>query len=662
MTTVKTRTSTPTASSGDRYLWGAYPIKDWLRCPEKIRKDTSYPPELKVEPSPALAARMEDGNIFEDAIGERFAFEADLGKYSLTMIDASDRSEAGKRRIERASRAAIRAGVHVIWGARLTDRRRGLVGEPDVLVRTDWSEAASAPFSYYPVDVKHHRTMTGTAKAKEWRVSSLHRPALADAEDVLLEGKPHQDDALQLAHYLPLLASAGAQAPDAIGGIIGRDGQVVWMDLTQLRYRRWTGEANEQLNAVELHAYGLDGARTAREHELRRMAVGGEPLSSCEYGACCAECPWREVCRDELLEARHITLIPGITPAKARAHYAAGVTRFDDLAALDHRTAVLVDAGVDLVSLIEAAKTVPASTPVEVLARSAELDALAAAGVTSATDVADLHVPTARYSGTGVSGLPAAIDAARARKADRVLRVRGVDQLTLRRSVCEVDIDIEDANGVCYLIGVRESWRVGNETRRVYRPFVTWDPSREAQNFSEFWTYLTDLRTRVRSSKRGAFTAYVWSAHEERYFKHLARAYDGVPGVPTLDELEELFSSPDWVDLLAVVKSDLIWPVEDHSVKTIAKLLRFMWRDTAPGGANSIVWYDQAIDNSDPARDEARTRLLAYNEDDVDATAHVRDWLTRLGEARRPASKLPSAADLDVRYGPAPRRRPASKR
>lgn len=57
----------------------------------------------------------------------------------------------------------------------------------------------------------------------------------------------------------------------------------------------------------------------------------------------------------------------------------------------------------------------------------------------------------------------------------------------------------------------------------------------------------------------------------------------------------------------------------------------FQWRDEDPGGDQSTVWYERAVSHPDQGvREENRARLLAYNEDDVKATAAIREWLTRI--------------------------------
>lgn len=53
----------------------------------------------------------------------------------------------------------------------------------------------------------------------------------------------------------------------------------------------------------------------------------------------------------------------------------------------------------------------------------------------------------------------------------------------------------------------------------------------------------------------------------------------------------------------------------------------FAWRDEDPGGLQSITWLEQV--RSGEA--DLKQRLLEYNEDDVRATAALRDWMAPRG-------------------------------
>ena len=70
------------------------------------------------------------------------------------------------------------------------------------------------------------------------------------------------------------------------------------------------------------------------------------------------------------------------------------------------------------------------------------------------------------------------------------------------------------------------------------------------------------------------------------------------------------------------------WPLSSYGIKSIAKACGFEWEDADPGGANSIEWYDQWVGSRDPA---LRARIVAYNRDDVKASARVREALRELG-------------------------------
>jgi predicted RecB family nuclease len=71
--------------------------------------------------------------------------------------------------------------------------------------------------------------------------------------------------------------------------------------------------------------------------------------------------------------------------------------------------------------------------------------------------------------------------------------------------------------------------------------------------------------------------------------------------------------------------------VHGLSIKKVAPALGFEWRDDDPGGLQSQGWLVDARSAEDESvRLAARKRLLEYNEDDVAATAAIRDGLQRL--------------------------------
>jgi hypothetical protein len=77
---------------------------------------------------------------------------------------------------------------------------------------------------------------------------------------------------------------------------------------------------------------------------------------------------------------------------------------------------------------------------------------------------------------------------------------------------------------------------------------------------------------------------------------------------------------------------------QSDSLKLFAPLTGFTWRDDYPGGAQSMQWWDDAVNEklSPHERVDDRSRLLQYNEDDVRAARHIRDWLDDHGPQLSP--------------------------
>jgi len=85
-----------------------------------------------------------------------------------------------------------------------------------------------------------------------------------------------------------------------------------------------------------------------------------------------------------------------------------------------------------------------------------------------------------------------------------------------------------------------------------------------------------------------------------------------------------------FVDLHAFVKGNFLG-VEGIGLKKVAAALGFTWGEEDPGGLQSQTWLQIAGDTADPEHSVMRQRMLAYNADDVKATAVLRD---RIGSIR----------------------------
>ncbi len=118
---------------------------------------------------------------------------------------------------------------------------------------------------------------------------------------------------------------------------------------------------------------------------------------------------------------------------------------------------------------------------------------------------------------------------------------------------------------------------------------------------------------------------------------HKGRPYDGSADVeppavgaglvPALPGVASRVLS-NLVDLFSLTRNSVVLPLPSYSLKVVEKFVGFQRRDTSANGAWSIAKYIGATESNDPAAREAIVReILAYNEEDLDATWAVLDWL-----------------------------------
>jgi predicted RecB family nuclease len=168
----------------------------------------------------------------------------------------------------------------------------------------------------------------------------------------------------------------------------------------------------------------------------------------------------------------------------------------------------------------------------------------------------------------------------------------------------EVFFDLEDdpMRDVVYLHGfvVR---RNGDSNREQFVAVFAEEPTEQGERdaFAAAWEFL---------SRHRDYMVYYYSKHERTKYRKLQRKY---PEVCLAEDVEALFSPGRSFDLFygAVFKSE--WPTLDWSIKSLAKFLKFSWRDPDPSGAASIEWFDQWVKTQDA---NVKQRILDYNEDD----------------------------------------------
>ena len=238
-----------------------------------------------------------------------------------------------------------------------------------------------------------------------------------------------------------------------------------------------------------------------------------------------------------------------------------------------------------------------------------------------------MYLDTATAAVAGSSFLPRAVLNARSVTGDApVYRRPGEAGDAVPRADIEVDIDMENTIDDTYLWGALVDDRAGTGlVDNGYLPFVTWKPmgpETEFEVFASFWAWLTDLLARAETA--GAeVKAYSW--HESAENTQMRRI---TADTELAEPITAFIDSDTWVDLQKIFKDS--WITGDSTgLKMIAPLAGYQWPVDDPGGGLSIVRHAEATAQT-PSKD-ARSWLLDYNRGDVEATATIRDWLSREG-------------------------------
>lgn len=700
---------------------GAYPLMNHLPggCPTVTENEATavVDPSFaarKDEPSPMVLARMEEGNEHESEVGATLV-EAWTGR-GLRVLDQHElgadevverlsHPDAGPTLVvvdeddPRASDvtvAALRAGAAKIWAAVLPERPRQRI-KPDLLSLVDEDDPGRG---YVPVEVKLSTLPSGATKPAEFLVDRVADRGPAHATAAKLPGKIPPRYALQLALYHRALRQLGGElgetlAGDPVAGVIGAPDdtgelRVVYQRLDEARYTVRESGAQRRLTPFDL----LDEAAEGFTRTLEAFAADGddprrEPLHPPEYQASlCGECPWfRQVCEPQLAARGALTyLVAGVTPARAHAHYTRGNHTVEDVASLCHRTAALVDAGLDVPSMITQARTgtLGASAPaIETLPRARRSDkrqaALDAAGVRTAGDVAALDSRTAAYAEGPSVRLAATIDQARVVLAEdgtrKVFKARGVDALDVGagttldpgtgrevpvRPAVEFHVDLEHDRRRHDLTLIGCEVRVnGLKGRRFagYHAFDALDVERRRPDLdpvavsgtvvAEFWAWIHALFDWFELAKVGPARVYHYDVAErvELAFYGDAGARAGVPGCPTAAEVTAAMDGPRWVDLKQTLSSQTLFPTRDFGLKRTGGHAGHEWSTENASGDNAVVLARTARDAADPHdRAAAQSELRGYNRDDCLATATLLDFVVEL-ETAHPEG-IPSVESL----------------
>jgi len=613
---------------------GAYLAKT---CPEAVQLDVLRPCE-PLPRSPFMSMLGQEGRDFETRV-----FEVLVAAVPDAVVVDRDLSRSAR---EASTLGALERRVPLVIGGRLpVDETAHRAGEPDLLVRSDAFDPSTMDLGYLPVDVKHHGTLqTKSSEDAEGAVTSHPEALFLGPSDPDAEREPQWrgPDLIQLAHYQRMLEACGhASRSGRWAGVVGREELVVWHDLDVPRWAltAYIDDPPPQLLST-MEAYDLEFRHRLAviDAALVHVSDPGAPLLAQPIAVdACPECGWREWCFGQMEEAGDLSLLPGMTMVKRRKCHARGVTTMQEMASLDSPTARLVAARVDLDGFLAKADGRPPSTPVADLLsrRPKQVATLEAEGIRTASDAAHIDERTRTFGDAHLTDLPTHIDNARARLGPHpAYRRRVVDRIVVPRADIEIDVDMENVAGGCYLWGTLLNERdASGAVGSVYVPFVSWnqDTARgEIEAFLAFWEWLTDLRNEA--ARRGAsLLAYCYSQGAENGQMRRVAALCGME-----EGVEGLLGSDQWVDLYPIVKKQLVTG-RGMGLKKVAPMAGFSWRGPEVGGDLAIVRYIEATSAADESvREEARQWILEYNEDDVRATAALREWLDQR------ASLLPS--------------------
>ncbi|MFN5514331.1 MAG: TM0106 family RecB-like putative nuclease [Cyanobacteriota bacterium] len=166
------------------------------------------------------------------------------------------------------------------------------------------------------------------------------------------------------------------------------------------------------------------------------------------------------------------------------------------------------------------------------------------------------------------------------------------------------DIEAEPEQNLDYLLGVLV---VEGESQRFYG-FLAETPEQEGEVWRAFLALMAQYPTAP---------IFHFSEYEAETLKRLAKLYP-VPGLDLRRLLGRCY------DLHHMVTAQVICPVENYSLKSLANWLGFQWRDSAASGDQSVCWYDQWSQTRNYSYLE---RIVQYNEDDCRATWRLKQWL-----------------------------------
>ena len=185
-------------------------------------------------------------------------------------------------------------------------------------------------------------------------------------------------------------------------------------------------------------------------------------------------------------------------------------------------------------------------------------------------------------------------------------RIIVMNEVELPRSKTEFYFDIESdpLRNHEYLFGVVQSV----EGKTEYHEFFAETVDDEKKTFTDFINFMKRYPT---------VPVYHYGWFEINVLRRLGAKYG-------LEEETNHIIENQMIDLLLKMRDSVSFPLHFYSLKDIAQLVGFRWREETPSGINAIIWYEDYL--AKPKK-ELKKRMLAYNEDDCLATLAVKQWI-----------------------------------
>ncbi len=438
---------------------------------------------------------------------------------------------------------------------------------PDLLIRNNQTQ------QWHVGDIKHAKAVTpNKARPNQSAVTPLWDIWQGPTDETYQQLNPvtKPEHTLQLEHYRRAIQDTieehGQQVSNQ-GFIIGRNQDATWRDIDII--------VDKYDNIVENYR------QTRRKARQNQHAWPDKKTK-------CAQCKYQTYCQTQREETNNLTLLVDLSTKTADSMRLLGITDIDDLYNTDY----------DMLQKqakqgnINGYKTNPEKLLQLKIRAEAHLTnttlQLAGAPLEPIQATHELHLD--------IENLPLGF------------QTRNGDNMR---------------DGYVYLIGITTK---NNETGTEHWQPIWADGSKksEKQLVNDTANYIQNYYKKHPNTK-----GYVYAAAgaERKMFRQLQDEHQTSQGQQLVDWIDNKTT----IDLHVYLKNNWAIPQPDMTLKTIAKYCGFQWRDPAPGGANSILWATAMLCDEDATiRNNNKTRVEQYNQDDTRATAAITTWVKTL--------------------------------